>query len=131
MLIYLYLTYKCCICFIQSAELATLGNGTTTRDARRDQLDELLADVTDITSGNLGSLCITHQFRSVPVHVRTEPFESARQKADLVARLVQDLNQLDNQGDLTSLQLAPLSIASHESALSIALDVGVYNFDRT
>lgn len=65
---------------------------------RTEQLDDLLAEIGDVTSGNLGSLCISQQFRSVPVSVRVDAFEAARQKADMLARLLQDLGQLDNQG---------------------------------
>lgn len=61
-------------------------------------LDELLAEIGDVTTGNLGSLCISQQYRSVPVPVRVDGFEAARQKADMLARLLQDLGQLDNQG---------------------------------
>ncbi|KZS03879.1 Uncharacterized protein APZ42_033306 [Daphnia magna] len=68
---------------------------------RTEQLDDLLAEIGDVTSGNLGSLCISQQFRSVPVSVRVDAFEAARQKADMLARLLQDLGQLDNQGLLT------------------------------
>uniref|UniRef100_A0A0P5ZVZ6 G-protein coupled receptor n=1 Tax=Daphnia magna TaxID=35525 RepID=A0A0P5ZVZ6_9CRUS len=64
---------------------------------RTEQLDDLLAEIGDVTSGNLGSLCISQQFRSVPVSVRVDAFEAARQKADMLARLLQDLGQLDNQ----------------------------------
>lgn len=43
-------------------------------------------------------MCISHQHRSVLVPLRTDAFEPARQKADLLARLLQDLGQIDNQG---------------------------------
>jgi hypothetical protein len=36
----------------------------------------------------------------VPVTLRVDGFEPARQKADMLARLLQDLGQLDNQGTL-------------------------------
>ncbi len=70
--------------------------------SRERQLDDLLGDIGDVTTGNLGSLCISQQVRSVPVPVRVDGFESARQKADMLARLLQDLGQLDNQGTSSS-----------------------------
>ena len=68
-------------------------------------LDDLLGEIGDVTTGNLGSLCISQQFRSVAVPVRVDGFEAARQKADMLARLLQDLGQLDNQGMSLSLSL--------------------------
>ena len=59
--------------------------------------EELLNEIGDVTTGNLGSLCISKQHRSVPVPIRTDAFENARQKADMMARLALDLAQLDNQ----------------------------------
>lgn len=85
---------------------------------RTEQLDDLLAEIGDVTSGNLGSLCISQQFRSVPVSVRVDAFEAARQKADMLARLLQDLGQLDNQGLLTFFHI----IYSHLYIRSIISD---------
>ena len=65
---------------------------------QQQQLDEMLAEISDITSGNLGSMCISQQHRSVAVPVRTDAFEAARQKADMVAKILQDLGQLNNAG---------------------------------
>ena len=75
-----------------------LGATTTTSEQHRDQLDEVLAEISDITTGNLGSLCIGRQHRSVAVPVRTDAFEAARQKADMLARLLHDLGQLHHPG---------------------------------
>ena len=72
---------------------------------QQQQLDELLAEISDITSGNLGSMCIGRQHRSVAVPVRTDAFEAARQKADMIAKILQDLGQLNNPGSFTSVAL--------------------------
>lgn len=67
-----------------------------------DSMDALLANISEISSGNLGSLCISHQYRSVPVPlaVHGSAFDSARQKTDLVARIVLDIGHLEDQGTL-------------------------------
>lgn len=67
-------------------------------DQQQQQLDELLAEISDISQGNLGSMCIGRQHRSVAVPVRTDAFEAARQKADMVAKILQNLGQLGNSG---------------------------------
>lgn len=73
--------------------------GADGRQDRMETLDPLLGEIGDVTAGNLGSLCISQQYRSVAVGVRTDAYETARQKADMLARLLQDLGQLDNPGN--------------------------------
>ncbi|XP_057380872.1 probable G-protein coupled receptor CG31760 [Daphnia carinata] len=92
------------LCFLSTAlrllmadPLSTSHHNGIGGNNRTGQLDDLLGDIGDVTTGNLGSLCISQQVRSVPVPVRVDGFESARQKADMLARLLQDLGQLDNQ----------------------------------
>ena len=81
------------------------GNAIIPPDQQQQQLDELLAEISDITSGNLGSMCIGRQHRSVAVPVRTDAFEATRQKADMIAKILQDLGQLNNPGSFTSVAL--------------------------
>jgi G protein-coupled receptor 158 len=58
---------------------------------RKEDLEESLKAIDDVATKSLGLLCVTEKFRSLSVPLATARFESARQKADLAATLLQDL----------------------------------------
>lgn len=43
----------------------------------------------DISTGNMGSLCVTENYRSALVYLQTSRYEGTRQKADMAALFLQ------------------------------------------
>ncbi|XP_017783461.1 PREDICTED: probable G-protein coupled receptor CG31760 [Nicrophorus vespilloides] len=74
--------------------LCAEGSGTTTKD----EIEESLRVIHDVATKSLGDLCITEQFRSLPIPIDATRFEPARQKADLAATLLQDLGLAHHNG---------------------------------
>ncbi|GLV34665.1 uncharacterized protein CBL_09145 [Carabus blaptoides fortunei] len=66
--------------------------------ARKENIEESLKIIHDVATHSLGSLCVTENFRSLSVPLDTARFESARQKADLAATLLQDLGIAHHNG---------------------------------
>jgi G protein-coupled receptor 158 len=64
----------------------------------QEDLEESLEAIDDVATKSLGSLCVTEKFRSLSVPLATARFESARQKADLAATLLQDLGVAHHNG---------------------------------
>jgi G protein-coupled receptor 158 len=65
---------------------------------RKEDLEESLEAIDDVATKSLGLLCVTEKFRSLSVPLATARFESARQKADLAATLLQDLGVAHHNG---------------------------------
>lgn len=57
-----------------------------------------LTTIHDVASGNMGSLCVTENYRSVYVQIDTSRYEGTRQKADMAALLLQDLGVSHHNG---------------------------------
>ncbi|EFA07941.1 putative G-protein coupled receptor CG31760-like Protein [Tribolium castaneum] len=66
---------------------------------KKENVEESLEAIHDVATKSLGSLCVTEKFRSLSVPLATARFESARQKADLVATLLQDLGVAHHNGE--------------------------------
>lgn len=64
----------------------------------QEDIESSLSIIHEVSSQSLGSLCVTEQFRSLTVPIDTLRFESARQKADLAATLLQDLGVAHHNG---------------------------------
>ncbi|XP_050311439.1 probable G-protein coupled receptor CG31760 isoform X2 [Anthonomus grandis grandis] len=65
---------------------------------KKDDIESSLNVIQEVSAQSLGSLCVTEQFRSLTVPIDTLRFESARQKADLAATLLQDLGVAHHNG---------------------------------
>lgn len=64
-----------------------------------------LQTIHNIATENLGSLCITKSYRPLQISLNTERYESARQKVDLAAVVLQDVG-VNRHGEF----VAPLLI---------------------
>lgn len=67
----------------------------------QEDIESSLTIVHEVSSQSLGSLCVTEQFRSLTVPIDSLRFESARQKADLAATLLQDLGVAHHNGEFS------------------------------
>ncbi|CAH0563492.1 unnamed protein product [Brassicogethes aeneus] len=65
---------------------------------RKEDIEKSLLIIHDVSARSLGSLCITEQYKSLSVPLETSRFDSARQKADLAATLLQDLGVAHHNG---------------------------------
>ncbi|XP_023313125.1 probable G-protein coupled receptor CG31760 [Anoplophora glabripennis] len=65
---------------------------------KKENVENSLESIHEVATRSLGSLCVTEQFRSLSVPLDTLIFESARQKADLAATLLQDLGVAHHNG---------------------------------
>ena len=65
-------------------------------------MDSLLDEISDISTGSLGSLCISHKYRPVhvPLDVYSDAFDAIRQKTDMVASILYEIGQLEKKGSL-------------------------------
>ncbi|KAL3272733.1 hypothetical protein HHI36_014195 [Cryptolaemus montrouzieri] len=70
---------------------------------RKEKIEKSLQIIHDVAIRSLGSLCVTEQYRALLVPISTSRFESARQKADLAATLLQDLGVAHHNGSILSL----------------------------
>ncbi|KAL0275052.1 UNVERIFIED_CONTAM: hypothetical protein PYX00_003034 [Menopon gallinae] len=80
--------------------------------ARQDK-EEALSAIHDVATGNMGSLCLTENYRSVFVSVDTTRYDETRQKTDMAAFLLQELG-----------------LNNHRSGLPDALGKGLILSDR-
>lgn len=71
----------------------------------QEDVDISLQTIHNIATESLGSLCITKSFRPLQISLNTERYESARQKVDLAAVVLQDVG-VNRHGEL----LTPLII---------------------
>ena len=58
----------------------------------------MLDTIHNITVQGMNTTCISQQYHSVALPVRYDNFESARQKADMLARILLGVGKLDNRG---------------------------------
>lgn len=65
----------------------------------QDAIEQSLVTVHDIATENLGTLCISTLYRPLQVPINSERFESARQKADLVASILQEVGIVRHGGE--------------------------------
>lgn len=67
----------------------------------QEDVDISLQTIHNIATESLGSLCITKSFRPLQISLNTERYESARQKVDLAAVVLQDVG-VNRHGELLS-----------------------------
>lgn len=61
--------------------------------------EEALSVIHDVATGNMGSLCLTENYRSVFVGVDTSRYDETRQKTDMAAFLLQELGLNHRNGE--------------------------------
>lgn len=61
-------------------------------------MDDALEVIHKISTGDLSSVCASQQFLALAVPVSPDRYDSARQKADLIAVLLQDLGVAHHSG---------------------------------
>lgn len=64
----------------------------------QDAIQQSLVTVHDIATENLGTLCISTLYRPLQVPINSERYESSRQKADLVASILQEVGIIRHGG---------------------------------
>ncbi|XP_046674782.1 probable G-protein coupled receptor CG31760 [Homalodisca vitripennis] len=67
-------------------------------DNRKNNIEEALEVIHDISTGNMGTLCVSELYRSLTAHISPMRYDTARQKADLIAMLLQDLGIAHHNG---------------------------------
>ncbi|XP_045475935.1 probable G-protein coupled receptor CG31760 [Harmonia axyridis] len=65
---------------------------------RKEKIEKSLQIIHDVAIRSLGLLCLGEDYKALSVNIRTVRFESARQKADLAATLLQDLGVAHHNG---------------------------------
>ncbi|XP_054266088.1 probable G-protein coupled receptor CG31760 [Macrosteles quadrilineatus] len=78
--------------------LGLLASLCTLRADNKDKIEEALELIHDVSTGNMGTLCVSESYRTLAAHVSPTRYDSARQKADLVAMLLQDLGIAHHNG---------------------------------
>ncbi|KAK6628221.1 hypothetical protein RUM43_002033 [Polyplax serrata] len=66
-------------------------------------LETALSVIQDVATGNMGSLCVTDNYKTLYVEIQTTRFEGTRQKADMAALLLQDLGVGHHSGLLDAI----------------------------
>ncbi|KAK9885369.1 hypothetical protein WA026_010866 [Henosepilachna vigintioctopunctata] len=66
---------------------------------KKERIEKSLQIIHDVAVKSLGSLCVTEEYKALSVPISTSRFESARQKADLAATLLQDLGVAHHNGE--------------------------------
>lgn len=61
----------------------------------------------DIATENLGTLCISTQYRPLKVPINSERYESSRQKADLAASILQEVGIIRHGGEFEHKNIPP------------------------
>lgn len=64
---------------------------TLSSSQKKDSIESSLVTIHDIATENLGTLCVTKSFRPLQIPLNVDRYESARQKADLAAAILQDV----------------------------------------
>lgn len=59
-----------------------------------------LTIIHDISTGNMGSLCVTENYRTISIHLETSRYDGTRQKADMAALLLQELGINHHNGNV-------------------------------
>lgn len=60
-------------------------------DTNQDSVESSLQTIHDIATENLGTVCLTKSFCRLKVPLNVARYEGSRQKADLVALVLQDI----------------------------------------
>lgn len=58
----------------------------------------------DISTDNMGSLCVTDKYKSVSVQLQTNRYDGTRQKADMAALLLQEVGVNHHNGEYSQNQ---------------------------
>ncbi|KAK6628064.1 hypothetical protein RUM44_010546 [Polyplax serrata] len=66
-------------------------------------LETALSVIQDVATGNMGSLCVTDNYKTLYVEIQTTRFEGTRQKADMAALLLQELGVGHHNGLLDAI----------------------------
>lgn len=64
----------------------------------QDNVEEALQLIHDVSTNNMGSLCVTEPYLTLNAHINPIRYDTARQKADLAAMLLQDLGVAHHNG---------------------------------
>lgn len=72
-------------------------------NTRKDNIEEALQLIHDVSTNNMGSLCVTEPYLSLNAHINPTRYDTARQKADLAAMLLQDLGVAHHNGLLDAI----------------------------
>ncbi|KAH8248520.1 hypothetical protein KR032_000295 [Drosophila birchii] len=75
--------------------IVRIGDGNT---VARTAIEQSLVTIHDIATENLGTLCISTQYRPLQVPINSERYESSRQKADLAASILQEVGIIRHGG---------------------------------
>ncbi|XP_059220615.1 probable G-protein coupled receptor CG31760 [Stomoxys calcitrans] len=89
----------------------------------RDAIQQSLVTVHDIATENLGTLCISTLYRPLQVPINSERYESSRQKADLVASILQEVGIIRHGGLSEALAKGLLSDDYTTGARILALNI--------
>ncbi|XP_075152226.1 putative G-protein coupled receptor CG31760 [Haematobia irritans] len=89
----------------------------------RDAIQQSLVTVHDIATENLGTLCISTLYRPLQVPINSERYESSRQKADLVASILQEVGIIRHGGLSEALAKGLLSDEYTTGARILALNI--------
>ncbi|XP_075210452.1 putative G-protein coupled receptor CG31760 [Lycorma delicatula] len=71
---------------------------TLLSEEEADKVDQALQKIEDVSSGNMGSLCVTESYLTLPTSINPFRYDSARQKADLMVMILQDLGLAHHNG---------------------------------
>lgn len=100
-LIYLAWIFKLLVLTIQVENVECLKDFVRIADGSsvgRDAIEQSLVTIHDISTENLGTLCISTLFRPLQVPLNSERYESSRQKADLAASILQEVGIIRHGG---------------------------------
>ncbi|XP_052563486.1 probable G-protein coupled receptor CG31760 [Culex pipiens pallens] len=86
-------------------------------------IEDSLQTIHDIATENLGTLCLTKQFRPLRITLNPERYAGARQKADLAAVVLQDVGVARHSGLLDALAKGLLSDQHVTSARILSINM--------
>lgn len=64
----------------------------------QDLIEESLKTIYNISTGNLGTLCLTESYRSLKLPINAQRYDGSRQKADLAAIVLQEVGLSRHSG---------------------------------